>query len=65
MKASVDERVRPAPAEELPPNPISVAARVMALHRWHKSYGKCVGQLVFALALEDGGFIQDPEDVDG
>lgn len=57
----------PAPAEDLPPNPVSVsvAARVMALHRWRKSYGKCVGQLIFALALEDGIYLQDPEEDHG
>lgn len=66
MSAPTVARVRdrgPAPAEaQVEPDPVSEAARVMALHRWHKPYGHCVGQLVFALALADGGFIEDPDE---
>lgn len=69
MTAPTMERVRarkPAPAEQEAPNPVSEAARVMALHRWHKPYGDCAGQLAIALVLEGGGgFTPDPEDVDG
>ena len=60
-------RVRPPSsgveaAPEAPPDPVSEAARVLALHRWAKPYGHCVGQLVFALALEAGDFTSDPEE---
>lgn len=52
-----------ARAGDPPPNPVSVAARLMALHRWRKPYGECAGQMAIAIVFEDGGgFTPDPEE---
>lgn len=62
MSAPTVGRPLPAPAEqEAPPDPVSEAARVLSLHRCNKPYGRCLGQLMLALVLEEDGFTEDPE----
>ena len=51
----------PAQPPKKPRSAVSEAAAVMARHRWNKSTKGCLGQLLLALADEEGFFTPDPE----
>lgn len=52
----------PPQAPEKPRSAVSEAAAVMARHRWNKSTKGCLGQLLLALADEEGFFTPDPDE---